>query len=1274
MAVQDLNTGDALWAPFSPVTVPPGTDFRQPHQYGFLWVPATATTQGYMEWYFDRVKIGKRVSWDLFNPALPPPPVAGSSAFSVLDTRHIALILGNGDPNNLVTVSAVQVWQLTAANNITDAPVVVHAPSPDNTTVQAGGGTIWDAGGHAWTIVAGVATRDGVADTSTSNVNMLLWWGGGLYYVTNAATWRVLVAFGNWIATTDPRVLPPAATDISLSNNTIAAGSPSGTVVGAIGVTTTGTFAGSLALSGTDATKFQVQTNTGPAPSFDSEFSAPQPWMAHNVYQAGDPWSWCSDAFLQGGLVLPDLKTWWLNPTNPNTQMAGVYTLANGMLNMGILPNPGGAIGNYINNQAGQTVDYVGGIISTQHAFRPLYGYFECSVAMDRVPGAGCHAEIEDYPGHDWSSEIDLEIWTDGSNVMHAAFDYSGWDSNGFWLNKVYEITTAQGFDGTVQHTYGWDWQSDKITYYMDDHQVAQVNTPTDGTFNNSMFYYFQTAASMSTGESGFGVYPDKAGPVPYAHIKYLKYWPSKPAAGSGGGTNLITSGVLGAGTDNINIVASASGKSSFSKPFAITVQSAAALGQLASFGASASSSTSILATFGLPTTGTIDHGGVLVQYKRNADSTWLDGVRGLVATMSGGTITDTQGKTWSINAGAQIVCNSNVDINTANATVVVLMPDGTAWHVNASGQWYSKPTSNGLSSGGWTGPIASPFTTAFTISGLTATVAYNVRGYAYNSSGNGAMSNVVNVTTSASVAGFTVTQANGIRDSAGNRWELRGYNCWWGEFNNIKANLYSKFPGANLVRVVCGRDTTVGNISGMINELTARHVICFIDFHDSVDGNTVGWYQTMCAAFKNNPYCFMETPNEPGSNVSGDQITIINALRAGGWTNPIGLELQLGYQFDNIGPTMASISQNNQIFLCPHNYGDWWNNNMQNSANATGLYSVVDEFGDAMDGVTIDGNGPDCVRHIIQSQQNHECGAAVWSATNGYHQGDNLFLDPQGNTIASMGQIMLDMGWLSDAGGITPPPPPPPSGGSAPVGSVFWDNFPGTSIDTSKWNRGYFWRPDGGGGSSGWDVGENQIGPHPELDVFPVSGNQVQVQVKPSPNTSLSGGNPWLTGNLNTHKSCARTYGYWEVDAKLARNQGLLNAIWLWSMDETNWPSEEIDITETASSSWPNTMRSNVHVPGGENVQNHDNGRLSDAFHKYGVDWQPDTISFYFDRVMFSSAPTPAAVKGPMYLIISNYVNAGGEWWGGSTVQGGDSWPDGITVREVTVWPTRPF
>jgi hypothetical protein len=332
---------------------------------------------------------------------------------------------------------------------------------------------------------------------------------------------------------------------------------------------------------------------------------------------------------------------------------------------------------------------------------------------------------------------------------------------------------------------------------------------------------------------------------------------------------------------------------------------------------------------------------------------------------------------------GQQCAVGGVRDVRTANA-VRLYAKGGICYHENASGQYWHLDSTNV-----WQGPDADP------------TVAVPVPP----------------VVAPGTVTGFTVSQVNGIRDNAGNRWELRGYNCdciGSGAFDTVKANLFAKFPGANLCRVVCTQGTSVAEVQSMVAALTARKMICFIDYHDQMQSGTIAWYRTMCAAFKANPYVFMETPNEPPNNVASDQIAIINALRAAGWTNPIGLELHGGYLFDNIAPVMAACAQGNQLFLCPHNYGDWWNGNMQNGANATGLYAVVDEFGDSTDGSNIDANGTACVQHIIQSQQAHQNGAAFWSATNGFHEGDNLFLDPQGNTLSSMGKLIQQMNWLA--------------------------------------------------------------------------------------------------------------------------------------------------------------------------------------------------------------------------------------------------------------------
>ncbi|WP_428488743.1 hypothetical protein [Rhodopila sp.] len=110
---KDVNTATLAG---SPVTTPEGTAFSRPHRYGFLWVPATSSAKGYAKWFFDGVQVGNTVTWDDYSQSSKPPPVAGSSAFSVMDNRHLVLILGTG--SNPVTISAVSVWQRSAAHNI----------------------------------------------------------------------------------------------------------------------------------------------------------------------------------------------------------------------------------------------------------------------------------------------------------------------------------------------------------------------------------------------------------------------------------------------------------------------------------------------------------------------------------------------------------------------------------------------------------------------------------------------------------------------------------------------------------------------------------------------------------------------------------------------------------------------------------------------------------------------------------------------------------------------------------------------------------------------------------------------------------------------------------------------------------------------------------------------------------------------------------------------------------------------------------------------------
>jgi hypothetical protein len=98
------------------VTVPNTTDFSQPHTYDCLWVPATATTQGYIQFYMDEALIAGPMRWNQWQVGQLPPPVTNVSAMAGMDLRHMFLIFGTGTSYPM-TVHSVQVWQASAANN-----------------------------------------------------------------------------------------------------------------------------------------------------------------------------------------------------------------------------------------------------------------------------------------------------------------------------------------------------------------------------------------------------------------------------------------------------------------------------------------------------------------------------------------------------------------------------------------------------------------------------------------------------------------------------------------------------------------------------------------------------------------------------------------------------------------------------------------------------------------------------------------------------------------------------------------------------------------------------------------------------------------------------------------------------------------------------------------------------------------------------------------------------------------------------------------------------
>lgn len=106
---------DVNWG--SPFTLLPTVSFSNVNKTGWLWVPATSTSQGFSKLFYNGVQVGNTIVWNLYDSTIAPPPVAGTTAGSIIDTRHMAFIFNSGSGYS-VTINSFTVWQATAANNL----------------------------------------------------------------------------------------------------------------------------------------------------------------------------------------------------------------------------------------------------------------------------------------------------------------------------------------------------------------------------------------------------------------------------------------------------------------------------------------------------------------------------------------------------------------------------------------------------------------------------------------------------------------------------------------------------------------------------------------------------------------------------------------------------------------------------------------------------------------------------------------------------------------------------------------------------------------------------------------------------------------------------------------------------------------------------------------------------------------------------------------------------------------------------------------------------
>jgi beta-glucanase (GH16 family) len=152
----------------------------------------------------------------------------------------------------------------------------------------------------------------------------------------------------------------------------------------------------------------------------------------------------------------------------------------------------------------------------------------------------------------------------------------------------------------------------------------------------------------------------------------------------------------------------------------------------------------------------------------------------------------------------------------------------------------------------------------------------------------------------------------------------------------------------------------------------------------------------------------------------------------------------------------------------------------------------------------------------------------------------------------------------------------------------------------------------------------------------------------------------PYTSARLKTQGLFAQAYGRFEARIKIPRGQGIWPAFWLlgYNIDKVDWPKcGEIDIMENIGRE-PGINHGSLHGPSTAFNTSDLTGTtvlpigrsLSDDFHLYAIEWEPDVVRFYLDSdnyATFSREQWPAGghwvFDHPFFIILN--VAVGGDW-----------------------------
>ena len=245
----------------------------------------------------------------------------------------------------------------------------------------------------------------------------------------------------------------------------------------------------------------------------------------------------------------------------------------------------------------------------------------------------------------------------------------------------------------------------------------------------------------------------------------------------------------------------------------------------------------------------------------------------------------------------------------------------------------------------------------------------------------------------------------------------------------------------------------------------------------------------------------------------------------------------------------------------------------------------------------------------------------------------------------------------------------------------TFSDEFNSLNLwngSTGTWSTNFWWSDPKGPGSTLAGNGEQQwyinadYAPTASVKPWTVDNGVLTLTAAPAAPEiqALVNGYEYTSGELNTFHTFSQTFGYFEMRAELPAGQGAWPAFWLLPASG-GWPPE-LDIFEVLGNE-PDKIYTTVHtMETGSHTSNGLGSVVADTsvgYHTYGVDWEADTITWYYDGKAVYQIATPADMHQAMYMVTNLAV--GGYWPG--MVDASTPLPAHMNIDYVHVYTSMP-